>query len=307
MRKLTEDLDETTIDWHSDPVHIADGFPGQQLRVLPRPLARAALLRPSTDRLLVTDCGYFPHAFQHGRSRPHGADQAVVAVCTEGAGWCRIGEMNHRVEAGQALVIPPTLPHVYGADEDDPWTIWWLHLAGADVLGLLAAAGVEVGRLVLDVGDIFAAVSLIQAVIERYQQDETQSNLLAAAGAAWHLMALLAADQGRRRLHSSPVGQAQRYLREHLGERVPVGTLAELAGLSPSHFAALFRQSTGFSLGAYQTRLRMARARQLLDTTDQSIAAVATAVGYADPFHFSRRFRAVHQVNPSDYRALSKG
>jgi len=288
-------------------MRIADGFPGQQLRVLPRPLARAALLRPGTDRLLVTDCGYFPHALHHGRSRPHGAEQAIVAVCTEGAGWCRIGEISHRVEVGQALVIPPTQPHVYGADEDDPWTIWWLHLAGADVLGLLDAAGIERTRAVVDVGDVFAAINLIQAVIERFQRDETQSNLLAAAGAAWHLMALLAADQGRRRHHSLPVGQAQRYLREHLGERVPVGTLAELAGLSPSHFAALFRQSTGVSVGAYQTRLRMARARQLLDTTDEGIAAVAAAVGYADPFHFSRRFRAVHQVNPSDYRALGKG
>lgn len=296
------------MSWHDAAMlRIADGFPGQQLRVVPLPLARAALRRPGTDRLLVTDCGYFPHAVHHGRSRPHGVDQAIVMVCTEGAGWCRVGEIHHRVEGGQALVIPPLQPHVYGAEEDNPWTIWWCHLAGADVPGLLDAAGIGAGRIVVDVGDVFAAVGLVQAVLERLQQDETQSNLLAAAGAAWHLMALLAADQGHRRRSASPVGQAQQYLREHLDERIPVHTLAGLAGLSPSHFAALFRRETGISVGAYQTRLRMARARQLLDTTQDPIAAVASAVGYPDPFHFSRRFRCVHHLTPSEYRAQGKG
>lgn len=288
-------------------MHVADGFPGQQLRVLPRPLARAALLRPGTDRLLVTDCGYFPQAAHHGRTRPQGADQAIVAVCTEGAGWCQSGGVDHRVEAGQAMVIPPSLPHAYGSDEDNPWTIWWLHLAGADVPGLLSAARVDAHRIVLYVADMFAAISLVQTVLERLDQDETQPNLLAAAGAAWHLMALLASDQGAARDQISPVVQAQRYLRTRVGERVDVKTLAGMAGLSPSHFSALFRRALGISVGAYQTQLRMAQARHLLDTTQDPIAAVAAAVGYLDPFHFSRRFRTVHHMTPSQYRAHGKG
>ncbi|MET3807941.1 AraC-like DNA-binding protein/quercetin dioxygenase-like cupin family protein [Nakamurella sp. UYEF19] len=286
---------------------IRDGFPGQRLLVLPRPMARKALSMPGTARLLVTDCGHYPHARNHGHIRPDGSHQAIVMICSEGAGSCRIGGGEHLVEAGQALIIPPDTPHEYQADPRNPWTIWWVHLAGADVLQLLAAATVDTQHVVIDVGDLFQAVGLVEAIIHRMQRDETQSNLLGASGAAWYLMALLAADRRRGRRRGSPVGQAQQYLRDNLTEQVSVAELAALAGLSASHFADVFRRETGLGIVTYQTRLRMATAREMLDTTDDPVAVIAQSVGYPDAFYFSRRFRAVHQLTPTEYRAQSKG
>jgi AraC-like DNA-binding protein len=101
--------------------------------------------------------------------------------------------------------------------------------------------------------------------------------------------------------------QAQQYLREHVGARTSVVALAALAQLGPSHFAALFRRATGTGVLRYQTRPRMSRARELLDTTDQPIAEIARTLGYTDPFYFSRQFRAVHGTSPSDYRGQHKG
>ena len=53
-----------------------------------------------------------------------------------------------------------------------------------------------------------------------------------------------------------------------------------MAGFSPSHFSARFRAATGFSVLEYLKRLRMARARQLLIVTENSIAEIAASVGY---------------------------
>jgi AraC-like DNA-binding protein len=79
-----------------------------------------------------------------------------------------------------------------------------------------------------------------------------------------------------------------------------------MAGFSPSHFSARFRAVTGFSVVEYVKRLRMARARQLLITSELSVAEVATDVGYADPFYFSRQFRAVTGLSPRSYRQRSQ-
>jgi AraC family transcriptional regulator of arabinose operon len=91
-------------------------------------------------------------------------------------------------------------------------------------------------------------------------------------------------------------------------------SIAELAAMSrPSgpHFAALFKSRIGYPALQYQTQVRMARVRELLDTTDQSIAAVAAAVaaatGYPDSFYFARQFRNVHGVTPFGYRGQRKG
>jgi AraC-like DNA-binding protein len=140
------------------------------------------------------------------------------------------------------------------------------------------------------------------------ERDDSVRSRQAAAGSAWHLLALLAADRaGAPASRADAIDQAEQYLREHLGARISVAELAGLARLSPSHFAALFRRATGTGVLQYQTRLRMSRARELLDTTDQPIAEIARALGYADPFYFSRQFRSVHGVSPSDYRVQHKG
>lgn len=78
------------------------------------------------------------------------------------------------------------------------------------------------------------------------ERDETTVTLIGAAGDAWSLMAQIAAD---RIAGSSgpvePIQAAQDHLRELLAEPIRVPELARLAGLSTSHFAALFRRATG--------------------------------------------------------------
>lgn len=285
---------------------IRDGFPGQRLRTLPRPLISSALSAEPTARLLVTDVGYFPSAESHGRIRPHGAEQAIVILCTEGAGWARIAGVELAVSTGQALILPAGLPHAYGADAADPWTIWWLHTAGSDA-GVLTAAAVGDGpQYVIKLHDAFRMVSLIEHAAECLEQDETVPSILSASGAAWNLLAQLAADRQRGYRDSADrIRVAQDYLREHLRSHTNVPQLAQLAGMSVSHFSALFKAATGTGVVDYVTRLRSARARELLLTTPRSIADIATDVGYDDAFYFSRQFRAVNGLSPRQFRERS--
>ena len=292
---------------HRTAVLIPDGFPGQRLRVLPKPLVRSALGRPITERLLVTDAGYFPHAAAHGRARRQGAEETVVILCTRGIGWLTLGdgasERTHRVSAGEVAVVPAHTPHVYRADPDDPWSIWWLHVTGSDMSDLVRAISTpETGPIVF-LRDVYSAVAAIERAVVALERDETAASLYLASGAAWGLLAQLAADRLQ-----GPAATADRiqivqdFLRDNLASPVSVGELARLASLSTSHFSALFKASTGIGVVEYVRRLRSARARELLMTTDAPIADIGLSVGYSDPFYFSRQFRLVNGTSPSDFR-----
>lgn len=87
-----------------------------------------------------------------------------------------------------------------------------------------------------------------------------------------------------------------------LGEDFPLAQLAEAAQLSEYHFSRLFKRATGVSPSQYFIRLRMARARQLLLDTDQSVIDIGMEVGYSSPSHFSQVFRREVGVTPSAYR-----
>ncbi len=294
-------MDESTI--MLPPVrYTAEGFPGQRMRVIPRPVVEQALMQSATQYLLVTDCGFFPHANRHRKVRGQGLNVAVVIICIAGRGECDLAGSVHRVNAGEVLVIPPGIAHSYQADEQEPWTIWWFHIAGWALPELLDAAHVDERAPVLAVTNVHRLAAMTEEMLGHVEKDETEPRLTAAAGVAWHLLTLLAIDRVPRGSRVDPVTQAQDFLQSRIGTRTSLHELASMVGLSPSHFSALFRAKTGTGVIEYQTRLRMGVAREILDTTEASVEQAARQVGYTDPLYFSRQFRLIHGVSPRDYR-----
>lgn len=286
---------------------IPDGFPGQRMLVLPRPRVREFVQQEGTTRLVVTDCGYFPRAESHGRRRTAPIPQAIVMACVDGSGWCETESGRHTVQRGQVVVLPPGHPHAYGADGRDPWTLWWFHAAGPDLESFLRVARMGVDMPVRRPRDLYAVVSLMSEVLSWMERDSTTTSLLGASGAAWHALTLLATERGRGEDGGDVIEHAVDYLRAHLAEHVSVPELAAMASLSSSHFSALFKRHVGYPVLQYQTMLRMARARELLDVTSASVTMIAAEVGFPDSFYFTRQFKKVHGVTPRAYREQHKG
>ncbi len=285
---------------------IAEGFRGHRMVVVPRPQVAEALRRPVTRRLLVTDAGCYPAAADHRMQRPRGIDEAILIVCTSGTGWARVGSAMHRLGAWQALVIPSGVPHEYGADARDPWTIWWAHLAGTDVAELIESLEATADRPVVPVRAIDRAVALLDEIVTGLERDQSPVRLLGAAGAAWKLLTQINVDRLLPE-PGDPLQRAMNYLAERLDGKVKVSDLASLVGVSPSHLGALFRKATGGGVLAHHTALRMARARQLLDATDATVTEIAFDLGFDDAFYFSRVFRRHHGMSPSDFRRRYTG
>lgn len=74
--------------------------------------------------------------------------------------------------------------------------------------------------------------------------------------------------------------------------------------LSTSRFQHLFKSETGVCVSEYLLRLRMKRARRLLETTELSVKQVALGVGARDLSHFIRNFRRFTGHTPKRYREL---
>ncbi len=91
-------------------------------------------------------------------------------------------------------------------------------------------------------------------------------------------------------------------IREEPGAAWSVGSMAAEAGYGGDHFRVLFRAATGLSPRRFVTVERIQRARHLLRETGMNVGEVAAALGYADPFHFSRQFKAETGRSPSDFR-----
>lgn len=92
------------------------------------------------------------------------------------------------------------------------------------------------------------------------------------------------------------------YIDDHLHMAIRIEDLLALSALSPATLTRLFRRHLGAPPQAWITARRIAAARDLLRTTRKSVAEVGEAVGYADPFHFSRVFSRQTGQSPLSYR-----
>jgi AraC-like DNA-binding protein len=98
------------------------------------------------------------------------------------------------------------------------------------------------------------------------------------------------------------IGAALRLLHEDPARRWTVAALAAEVGLSRAAFAARFARLVGEPPLSYLTGWRMSLGADLLRDTEATVAAVARAVGYADPFAFSTAFKRARGVSPSAWR-----
>jgi len=284
------------------------GFEGQhQVRLPARMIASALREKPLLCGLLVTGAGYFPKASGHLRRRLAGIDEAILIYCVKGGGWYELGGQLRTLREGDLLVLPPGVPHSYGAHTSNPWTIHWVHAVGAHLPEYLNELGVSVQAPVLQLGDDLQVILLFSEVVKCLERRLDYLNLLHASHALAHLLALLVRHRHERQPACSDavqkVAQSIIYMSEHLDHPLRVTELAALASLSPAHFAALFGEQTGCSPRDYLHLLRMHRACQLLRDTPLPIKDIAPRLGYQDPFHFSRQFKAFQGVSPSEYRA----
>jgi AraC family transcriptional regulator len=131
---------------------------------------------------------------------------------------------------------------------------------------------------------------------------ESLATLLAVQLLRHQSMASLPSPRPASRLSPAMLGRASEYVEDHLGEDLSLAALAGSVGLSPYHFARLFRESTGRSPHQYVIRRRVERARLLLTTTDRSLASIAQDVGFASGSHLATHVRRVLGVSPSRLR-----
>ena len=102
---------------------------------------------------------------------------------------------------------------------------------------------------------------------------------------------------------SRPIRQAQHYIQENCSRQLRLEEVAHHVGLTPVYLCARFKQELGIGFSDYCNQCRIEQAKVLLKDTQRPIVDIAQAVGYSGPRYFSRVFKELEGINPTQYRS----
>lgn len=87
------------------------------------------------------------------------------------------------------------------------------------------------------------------------------------------------------------------------GRSITMAELAARCSISPRHLMRGFKAATGTTIHAYIAKVRLERAKALLDSATMPLKEISAEVGFANPSHFAAEFRRRIGCSPSEYRA----
>lgn len=279
-----------------------DGFVGERMVVLPIETFEPYIQHPVVRRLYLTDIGYFPKAAHHYRSRPNGADQYIFFYCMEGSGVVELAGKVYHLQANDAFVIPLGEPHTYYADAENPWSLLWVHFKGTDAPYYpLQEKKIRHFRSEYAANRVFFLFDLIFRVLD------TSYNLgtfLYITQALSLLLAEIYFFKGHESISSEDrnITAIIRYMNAHLQDSLTLPDLLAEFHCSKSYLNRLFQKHTEHAPMNFFHRLKMAEACKQLRSTNKRIYEIGQALGYKDPYYFSRLFKKIIGVSPQEYK-----
>ena len=243
--------------------------------------------------------------FVHHAYSPHSHPTWTVAVVQHGAARFEVDATPQRADCGELFVLEPEAVHTGMAAVPEGWAYKVLYLDPAlmhewderDAAAPSAARWVVFrDRALRD--SLLRLHAVLGAGTGGLELDE--SVVGAAQALRPHLRPGPPAPRGR--FEHAAVRRARAYLTEHWDQPVPLAALSAVAGLTRFELVRRFREQTGLTPHAFQTNIRVARARAML-SAGESIARVAAACGFADQPHLTRTFRRTVGVTPGRFAA----
>lgn len=97
------------------------------------------------------------------------------------------------------------------------------------------------------------------------------------------------------------INKIQGYIIDNISRKLSLKEVADLFGYSQAYLSSLFSRLCGMSFVDYVTKEKITRAKQMMATSDAKIYSVATSLGFESPFYFSKVFKKVTGLSPSEY------
>lgn len=217
---------------------------------------------------------------------------------------------RYEIQAGQGFLICPDLINTYFADEHDPWKYVWVEFDGLRASESLRYAGLTAAQPIYRADDEAQSAQVRELML--YIAEHSEASALHLIGyLCLFIDALMQSSSTRvsaqeNQLKDFYIQEAVNYIEQNYQRNLTVEEVADACRLNRSYFSKLFKDNVGCPPQEFLIRVRLAKAAELMCSSNAPISEIAVRCGYSNQFHFSRAFKKHYGVPPQKWRAQNR-
>lgn len=239
---------------------------------------------------------------------PKRRDYHFIHFVVKGEGTLKIRNKIYHVHQDQLFVVPANEISTYCASSRNPWKYCWIGFLGIQSNQFLnSLMECDERRFVIDCKDTIFYEKQIEIILNI--SGKQLSSHFRINGIMYHMIGTLLEKLGAddpEDLNFSIPYQAQQYMEMYYHNNIQIADVAAAVGVHANYLSNIFQKQYHMSPKQYLSNLRTKKACELLLYTEYPIYIVANSVGFIDPLAFSKFFKRMMGISPSDYR-IQKG
>lgn len=249
-------------------------------------------------------------------NKPHTSRRSNLQSCLffivkNGAGELIYDGIRYELKVGDCVFINCGKDYSHTTSLDNLWSLSWIHFYGNSLPAIYEKYVSRGGRPVFHPKENTAFLELYNSLFtiassQDYIRDMKVNSCLNS------LLVLLMAESWNpeeidEKKHKRDMLPIKRYLDEHYNEKIALDGLANFFYINKYYMTRVFKEQYGVSINTYLQQIRITRAKQMLRFTDNTLEMIGTVCGIGEPNYFSRVFKNIEGISPSEYRKKWQG
>lgn len=259
----------------------------------------------SAQSITINNCGELQlNTDSHIQRYAGRSDYQLIYIC-EGQCVVTLGGQVCIAYPGDCILYRPGEIQDYLLAKNVRPHTYWIHFDGECCQKLFETLSLE-GVYIVKTEQNREIEHLISRICQYYNLEIPNRDLI-CSGLMQSILALLS-NEVHKQTHTAE-GKGKDKISELISRikmvpdlNITVSECADFCQMSKVHFSRVFKQTTGMPPVQFMLKIRIGRAKELLDFTDKPIAEIAEASGFPDQSYFARIFKKFTGISPTQYR-----